>query len=199
MKQFIIICSLFGVITQTLSAQDSVLLKRYFRINLTLQNGDARKGYLSVLSDSSVGISHSPVAIQVANSSIYPYQKINYSDIQQMNVRRKSSVGRGLFYGSMIGIFTGIMTGLAMGSDPDHKVQIPDFFSSGYDTYTVKGVTAGEKAAAGAILGGMGGAVIGGIVGALAHKTFIIGGKKKPFTEMRGSLISRVYSTTGSH
>jgi len=197
MKQFIIVCALLSVVTQTLSAQDSVLLKRYFIVNLTLLNGEIKKGYLSVLSDSSVGVSHSPVTIRVENSSPFPYQKINYSDIQEMNVHRHSSVGRGIFYGSMIGMVTGILTGLALGSDPDQTYLWPDFFGTGSFTFTMKGITAGEKAVAGAFLGGLGGAVIGGVVGALAHKTFIIGGKKKQFTEMRGSLISRVYSTTG--
>ncbi len=124
MKQFIIACSLFSIAAQTLYAQDSILLRRYFRINLTLINGSARKGYLGVLSDSSLGISSSPVTMQVANSSKYPYQKIDYSDMQEMKVRRKSSVGRGVFYGSMIGLVTGFMAGVVQGSDPDKTVLI---------------------------------------------------------------------------
>ena len=160
-----------------------------------MTNGSESKGFLGVLSDTSLGLSQKPVTMQVIKSPNYPYQKINYSDIEGMTVKRKSSVGRGIFYGSMIGVVTGFLAGVVQGSDPDYTETLPELFGNGYYTYTVKGMSALDKGAAGALTGGLFGAVVGGIVGAVAHKTFIIQGKKKNFTEMRSSLLTRVYST----
>ena len=197
MKQSLITLSLLFMFTHALPAQDSILLRRYFKVNLILLNGSESKGWLGVLSDTSIGLSQKPVTMQVIKSPKYPYQKINYSEIEGMTIKRKSSIGRGIFYGSMIGVLTGFLAGVVQGSDPDYTETLPEIFGNGYYSYTVKGMSALDKGAAGAFAGGLSGAVIGGIVGAVAHKTFIIQGKKKNFTEMRGSLLTKVYSTKG--
>ena len=197
MKQSLITLSLLFMFTHALPAQDSILLRRYFKVNLILLNGSESKGWLGVLSDTSIGLSQKPVTMQVIKSPKYPYQKINYSEIEGMTIKRKSSIGRGIFYGSMIGVLTGFLAGVVQGSDPDYTETLPEIFGNGYYTYTVKGMSALDKGAAGAFAAGISGAVIGGIVGAVAHKTFIIEGKKKNFTEMRGSLLTKVYSTKG--
>jgi Na+/glutamate symporter len=81
-----------------------------------------------------------------------------------------------------------------MGDDPDKVVKEANIFSNGFSYVTIPGIKATEKGVAAAIAGGIGGVIIGGIIGAVAHKTFIIQGRKKKFNEMKETVLERIYS-----
>jgi hypothetical protein len=78
-------------------------------------------------------------------------------------------------YGALIGVGVGAVAGLALGNDP-----------SGWLAYTAE-----EKALEGSIIALPVGALIGAIIGAIAHKTFMVGGSKKEYKAMRESIMNK--------
>jgi len=181
MKQIIIPVFLALMIVQAAQAQDLNIKKKkeYFRCFVYSTDGLVHKGWLGYLTDSSLLVAKNQTFLQ---SETYPRDKMqsfDYSSLQQLKLRKKGSVGRGILYGSLIGVASGFIVGMAMGDDPPQTTM----FKS----------TAAEKGAALAMVGGLGGALIGGIIGAVAHKTFIIQGKKKKLVEMKETVLERIY------
>lgn len=154
---------------------DSLHLKpRIYKTNiLTYDKSDFIKGYLVNLSDSGLELSSSPVRLSLEKKnnlqSVY-----NYDQLRQVTIRRKGSTGRGAGYGALIGLGFGAIGGLISGDDP------PGWFA----------LTAGQKAIGYGILGIPVGALVGLIVGTVSHKTFIIGGNKNKYKEMRESILN---------
>jgi hypothetical protein len=122
---------------------------------------------------------------------------IGVDQIQSISLRKKNSVLKGALIGLGIGALTGVIAGFVSGDDPVQP------YNSGQDPYSALGnvfiafdnsfaMTAGEKAAGGAILLGGTGAIIGTIVGAIAKKKFIIGGKKEVYRDLQGDLMKRL-------
>ncbi len=182
---------------QAINAQEieTVTRKRIFKVNIHELNGSSHHGFLGYLSDSGLFVSKKPVMLQNEHNQFNTMNKFDYSILKEMRITRKSSVGRGILYGSMIGLFTGFAAGLISGNSPDKTVTEYDWFSGHPYPYTIPGTTAVEKGVVYGVVGGLGGALIGGIVGALAHKTFIIGGKKKNYDEMKETVLERIYTS----
>ena len=120
-----------------------------------------------------MALSSSPVPLNLENGDLFSVY--NYDQLRQVTVRRKASTVRGLGYGALIGFGIGAIAGLASGDDP-----------SGWFAYTAE-----QKAIVAGVLGIPVGAVIGVIAGAVAHKTFIIGGSKDNYKAMRESLLNK--------
>lgn len=180
MKQIIIPFFFILMTVQTAQAQDLNFKAKeeYFHCRVYSLDGLLHKGWLGYLTDSSLLVAKNPTFLQ---SETYPKESMrsfDFSSIRQLQLQRKGSVGRGILYGSLIGVASGFIAGLAMGNDPDG---------------TIIKTTAAEKGAVLAVTGGLGGALIGGIIGALAHKTFIIQGRKKKFVEMKETVLERIY------
>jgi hypothetical protein len=194
MKQLIIASAILVFLVQVLGAQDSIPKKRYYKTTIRLVSGPVIRGFVAVINDSALLVSKTPVPLQANNYPRSMMKRVDYSDLRQVRLQRKAAVGRGILYGALIGFATGFIAGVAQGNDPDKHYTIQDFLGTGYSySYTIKGTTALEKAASGGVVGGIGGMLIGGIIGAFAHKTFVIGGTKKKFTEMRTEVLQRIY------
>lgn len=117
----------------------------------------------------------------------FPYRKM-----ESIVLQRKGSVGRGMLWGGISGALLGVVIGFMSGDDTDRQLAPGTFdFSISF--------TAREKAAGYGILGGIGGMAMGGIIGALAKKTFIIGGKKENHDLYRQSVLEMTNSGKSRH
>jgi len=86
-------------------------------------------------------------------------------------------VWRSTLVGFGIGAATGALLGFVSGDDPKE-----DWFA----------LSAGEKAAGGAILGAGVGMLVGFFIGVAGHHTFYIGGERKKYEQMRRKTIARL-------
>ena len=87
-----------------------------------------------------------------------PYRIIPVNAIDQINVRKKGSVGRGILIGAAAGFATGAILGLAEGDDAE---------SSGWNFFSM---TAEEKALGYGVLLAVPGSILGGLIGSTKIK-----------------------------
>lgn len=121
------------------------------------------------------------------SQTVFPFSKVESIELQ-----RKGSVGRGLLWGGVTGAALGIIIGFVSGDDP------PRQSNPGQLDLSVR-LTAPEKALFLGILGGGGGTAVGAIIGALAKKTFIIGGKKENHDLYRQTVLEMTNAGKSRH
>jgi len=189
MKYYSILILCIVCTGQSLVAQDSALLKKIsFRISVTNFDNTTAKGWLTTIEDSTVQVSNHPVHFGGANLAGASLKTIDYSQVSQIKLKRSNGAGRGAIIGAVCGFIVGAAAGLIAGDDP-HVPASQDYFGFG-EAFRM---TAIDKAA---ILGISGAALMSGagaIIGAFAKKTFIIGGRKEKFDEMRVNVLDKAY------
>jgi hypothetical protein len=176
--------------SQFLVAQeDSTRLKKIsFRISVTDFDNQKTKGWLSKINDSSVQISSLPKHFGDTRITNATLKEIGYSQVSAIKLKRNNGAGRGAIIGAVCGFIIGAAAGFIAGDDP-HVPASQDYFGIG-EAFRM---TATEKAI---ILGISGAAVMSGagaLIGTFAKKTFIIGGKKEKFDEMRINVLDKAY------
>jgi len=156
---------------------------RRITLKLTLVDSILRveHGYLAAMADSGLVMVKSPVMFDQQLSTT-PSNLVPYQNISMVTVRRKGSVGRGILIGGLSGMFLGGVIGYISYKPVNCEGALFCLdFGPGYD------------AAAGASLGSLAGVVIGGIIGSLAKKTWIIGGKRNRFDDMKSNVMDMTY------
>ena len=178
MKHFIILTWLLPAFSQSLPAQDSLPQKsRILSAKITTLSGHMSAGYFYAMTDSALLISTQKQPLRwydTANKGMYRFE---YQDLGKAEIYKKGQVGRSLLTGLLIGGAVGAVIGFASGDDSK------DQFLA---------LTAGEKAfGLGAVGGGLG-AITGLILGLVAHKTFVIRGKKENYDRMRTKMMKKL-------
>ena len=116
---------------------------------------------------------------------------IQVSQINTIALQKKNAGLKGALLGLGAGVITGAIIGFAEGDDP-----ITPYTGTWGDVFIGLGnafaMTAGEKAAAGALGLGVMGGITGFILGKVAKKKFIIGGQKDTYHDMQGDLMKRL-------
>ena len=123
------------------------------------------------------------------NSGSMPIQ---VSQINTIALMKKNAGLKGALIGLGIGAATGAIIGLASGDDEIMQCTSGDFFCLGAALNNAFAMTAGEKAAAGALGLGVLGSLSGFILGKVAKKKFIIGGQKDTYRDLQGELMKRL-------
>ncbi|MDP4129945.1 MAG: hypothetical protein Q8918_07460 [Bacteroidota bacterium] len=178
MKHVMLMLVISMLMSQLLPAQDSLVRRQViFKVNVFDSLSIKRSGYLAALNDSVLFITKGLFSSSFLNLSDHALQKFGYQNLEQVDLVRTGSNGRGALYGTICGILIGAVAGFVSGDDPE------GFFS----------LSAGDKALLYGAIGAGGGAIIGGIIGAVAHKTFIIGGRKDQFRRMKVALGDRPF------
>jgi|GEM_PF-589604 len=183
------------VAAQTASSDDSILLKkRVYKISITTSDAKKVNGYLANLSLSHVYLSPLPLPVNLSDSGKY-LASYSYDHLEKIQMKRKGAAMRGALYGALIGLTAGVITGFASGSDPVSTYDNPydpfgTFFTGIANAFRM---TAGQKAAAGGLVGVVTGALVGVVVGSLVKKKFIIGRKKEKFRVMRLNVLEKLY------
>ncbi|HYJ39111.1 MAG TPA: hypothetical protein VEV87_10860 [Chitinophagaceae bacterium] len=138
-------------------------------------------GYLAAVADSGIIMLKSPVVFDqtLANSHL---NTIAYHELKEVTIKRKGSVGRGIWMGSVAGFAVGAVIGA--------KNYVP---CNG--EYCLDPGRGGQAIGVG-FLGAIGGGIVGGIIGSVAKKTFIIGGKRENYKRMKESILDRTYKST---
>jgi len=191
--KMLLLLILTGIHISTFSQVGARPGKKLYKISVSLYHGGKSSGFIADVEDTAVHIVPSAASIRYNSYSDRDVEKVNYSDISKIVVRRKGSTGRGMLYGALIGLGTGVVAGLISGSDPVTTQGNPDLYGFDVAMNNAFRMTAGEKAVLLGLGGSLNGALIGGIIGGLARKTFIIGGKKEKFKEMQLNVLDKVY------
>jgi len=138
-------------------------------------------GILYQVEDNKLRISHS------FNQEIYDLNQFHYQDvyaheINEVKLRRKGGIGRGVLIGFVSGFATGALIGLVSGNDPPcaHPPRNSGFGGAlGYAFCEGFRMTAAEKAIGGGISLGLLGGIVGAVVGSLKIKIPINGSQEK--------------------
>lgn len=194
---------LLGISTQiTAVAQkvftgDSIpLKKRIYKVSIITTGQKKNTGYLTNLTDSNLYLSTSPLHFGSGKTSNH-LSEYSFNHLEKIEIERKGIVIRSAWQGALIGLIAGVITGLVSGDDPPAPVydNPNDPFGSALYVLASFRMTAGEKAAAGGIVGAGTGALIGALVGSLTKKKFIIGGNRQKFHSMRENILEKLYVT----
>lgn len=161
---------------QVIFAQQPVLKHNYYlKARVWQTNQPVREWYMADVTDSAVLLVQDPVKFRQSGLSA---TSLNYQQVDVMFLKRKGSVGRGLWKGALGGMILGGIVGAITYKKCD-------------ECWLDFGI--GADIAAGAILGTGGGGIIGMIVGALSGKHFTISGNKEKFDHMRLSVLDMAY------
>lgn len=187
MKKIILVLTFVVALIVISNAQDSISSKhRIYKVTVTTESSNsAAKSYLASVSDSSIFISSNAILFKGYGTSNVNYSKmnkINFADLDKVRLRRQGSTGRGLLKGAIVGVLGGTLLGPI--TYPKPKDDIDRFI------YALSGLNRTNYTIASGMYGGLGGAIVGSVVGAIAHKTFIIGGRKEKFDAMKSKLIN---------
>jgi hypothetical protein len=180
MKPLITIVSLAALLSQSVKAQDSASNRsRTYRAVVVTMKNVRTGGYLSNLADSAACLATYPVQLKLRSLEDGAGQRFRYNDIQQITLKRKGRVGRGILTGAIVGTIVGGIVGLVSGGD-----------SGGSQQWVV--ITPAEAALAGAAGGCVTGMGLGAIISALTKSNFTIGGSKQKYQAMREAMIIRI-------
>ncbi|MBS1935044.1 MAG: hypothetical protein JST96_13665 [Bacteroidetes bacterium] len=169
------------VSTVTFSYPQDTLPQKEIKFKATIRTTklNLQRGYLFGISNTDIHLSKTKAPLRFYGLDNSPEtSKFNFSDIDLVSIRRRNSIGRGAAIGSVSGaLLFGIIAAVSSSSESSDTWQI---------------ISPGAQIAGGVIVGGIAGAGIGILIGALAHKTFIIHGKKERFEKMRNAMMSKV-------
>ena len=160
----------FSMIMQKSFAQDSLIMNDLMRYKIRILTIEHKSIYGKLTALDSLGLKIDD------KKSVKFY---SYLQIQETRVKRKGTVGKGIFFGILGGAVIGVISGLT-----EPTTDVVDY---------ILDISRGEKVAYSALGGGILGGIVGGITGAIIHRSFIIKGRKEKFSEMRNKLLSRVY------
>ncbi len=116
------------------------------------------------------------------------FYSIDASQINTIALKKKNGGLKGALIGLGIGAALGAIAGFVSGDDPVIQSTGNPYADPFISLGNAFAFTAGEKALALGAVGGLTGALIGGIIGAVAKKTFIIGGNKDVYHNTRAIL-----------
>lgn len=200
-KLFTLICICFHFISmsQVHSIPNNTNVKgKVFKAIITDRAGESLMGYIGAFNDSAIWLTDDAASIRFNMVERESLAAIHYRNIEKVIVRRKNATGRGLLFGALAGLGTGITTGLIIGDDP------PCYYSGPADPSNLFGLgtalceafrtSATQKAVALGGAGALGGAIIGGVIGAVAKKRYVINGRKEGFQTLQLSVLERIYA-----
>lgn len=167
--------------------------QKIYKVSIAQTSAKIATGYLVAIKDTVLSLTPDAASIHFNAIEEKKLEKIHYSNIEQVTLKRKGSTGRGMLQGALIGFATGAITGLIMRDDPPCYPSQQDFFGIGTALCEDSRITAGQKAVATGSIGAVGGALFGGIIGSVARKRFIIGGNKEKFQKMQLTVMDRMY------
>jgi hypothetical protein len=187
-----LLLALFAALHLSASAQDAPQKLKRFKVNVFHDKRDISSGFLVPLSDTMLRMVEFASAINGSDLNSR-YRDFHYGSINKITVTRKGSVGKGLLIGTLAGIVLGTTIGYMSGDDPPCTPNSNDVFGLGYALCEGFRTTASEKAAMGAVVGGVLGAPVGIGIGALVRKKFIIGRRKQAFQDMHANMLQWIY------
>ena len=186
MKQNLLLLIFLSMVFSATAQTDTIApakTTRPSRATINTMDGKIIKGWLYSTDTAAVYLLHARTkTLQSLNYKSPDQNQPTYSiDALQINtiaLKKKNAGLKGALIGLGAGAVIGAVIGFASGDDPVTPYTgevFSDIFISVGNSFAM---TAGEKAAALSVVGGLTGALIGGITGALLKKKFIIGGKK---------------------
>jgi hypothetical protein len=183
MKPLTLTCVLTILILQAVKSQDSLKTALptdtavqgiFYKAIIYMTNFVVAKGYLVTVKDSSVYISQTKKPLSFDHVNPAYLKKIDYRSIGEVKINKSHAMGTSILVGALLGVVTGAVIGYASGDDSE-------WF----------GLTAGEKAFVGGIIGGGAGTLVGALIGKTSEKKFLINGEWESLQEMKEDLQNR--------
>ncbi len=186
MKTLLLVLAI--MVFATAHSQTRPVNKKTFKVSVVDTTLLEHKGYLLSVSDSDLVMLTAPV---IFDQGLFSSKGTSYSfeTISKVTYSRKGAVGRGILIGGLTGAVVGTIVGAITYKkpepcDPQNPFCIQLDFGAGLD------------AAAGGILGTLGGGLIGGVLGAVAKRTFIIGGRREDFKKFQINVLDKAYGNS---
>lgn len=167
-----------------------------YKVTITEINGKINKGYLAGFNDSMVYLlpyDFSKIGIKLSKHETY--DQFSYRQIDRISFRRKSSTGRGILYGGLIGSSVGLIAGAMVGEQTEISKGVQGFWffpSIAPGTKVVK-ASALEILIKYSFVAAAAGEIIGGSVGLFSTKSYEIKGLKDNFDDVRNTMNSKMY------
>jgi hypothetical protein len=131
---------------------------------------------LATINDSVIFLSKNPVSFSLTNTINPAWQNFDYPNLQQVQIQRKSSAGRGALFGA-----------LSTFAAFEIYILVTSGQQTTYNFNTLQRTVLFAIPAS--ILGG----IVGVIIGAAIHHTYVIDGIKEKFLEMKNGIKNRLY------
>jgi hypothetical protein len=199
MKQNLLLLIFLSIVFSAASQADSIGSVKTKAPSIAIINtmdGKKIKGWLYKIDTGNVYLL--PASVRTLQPLNYKSPNLNDASyrvealqINTIALKKKNAGLKGALIGLAAGAAIGAAIGFASGDDPVAQYSgnaLGDMFVSLGNAFAM---TAGEKAAGLALVGGLTGALIGGITGALLKKKFIIGGKKDVYRNTQEELVKR--------
>jgi hypothetical protein len=180
MKQISVLLTLMLASSFCLHAQDNFPWSKNppRRAFIEFIGGDSSKGFIRSLDDSTLLFAKRKSALSDLRRIHPEVQVIPYRDIDILRVHRLGSTWKGIGIGAVAGAIAGAIIGAATYQAPPPPTNWNQVFIEIVDNKQI-------AILGGTVLGTFTGIVVGAIVGAVAHKKFIIQGKKDRFRQMQ--------------
>ncbi|MCU7550829.1 hypothetical protein OCK74_17045 [Chitinophagaceae bacterium LB-8] len=136
-------------------------------------------GYLSNLTDSKIYISNNQISYG-EHPNLNAQKKFSYTEMSQVSLRQKGSIGRGILIGTISGSLFGAFVGLIAYQKPN----------CGTGAWVCIDLGPSYSALGGGIVGALTGALIGGIIGATNKKVSALHEKKEKHDAMKISVLA---------
>jgi hypothetical protein len=133
------------------------------------------RGYFVSIQDSSLYVSRGKMPVNFKNANLSALQKIDYKNLVSAKLYNRGKNVLTILLCAVAGAGIGALIGQAGGND-----------TSSFGLFG----TAGEKAAAGALIGGGVGSLIGIVISKAQEKHFLINGEWKSLQEMKEGLLN---------
>lgn len=193
MLTFLICLSCIVKGQQFIPAHKKVITYKVTIINI---NGKISKGYLAGFDDSTVFLlPYNFSKNRMMISKHETFDKFSYQQIDRISFRRKSSTGRGILFGGIIGSAVGLIVGGIVGEQTEISKGSPGFWFFPAIAPGTKIVTASanEVMFKYSFIAAAAGEIIGGTIGLFSTKKYYVKGLKENFDNVRNTMISKMY------
>jgi hypothetical protein len=181
MKQLIFLLGLLASQSQELLAQADLPPRQIvYKTKVQSVLSGQKIGYLRFISDSTILLSPERLPLGPVAPISGELHSYHYRELDLIQLRRQGIVPQGVIIGAVAGCATGLIFGY-IASQP--VINFGNSEEPG-NRYVGKG----------ALIGTISGAILGAVFASFAHKTFVILGNKQKFTEVRQTLLERMYN-----
>ena len=198
MKKILLLLFLLPVLTTVAQTDTIVPVKNPKPSIATISTMDGRKvkGWFYRMDNDNVYLLNDrikkPQLVDIKKTGSYNETvRINALQINKITLKKKNGGLKGALIGLGVGVIIGAIAGYAGGDDPvmAYTGTLNDLFAGFNNAFAM---TAGQKAVAEGLLGGVTGPLTGAVIGALVKKKFIIGGKKDKYRDLHNDLMQRL-------
>ncbi len=153
--------------------------KALYKIQLQEMSGNTAEGFFTNITDDEVFYSREKTEFGSSATSV---KKVNYADLDVVEVQKKDAVAISTLTGFGVGAFVSSVFGYLS-------------YSGNSSDNPLEGLAAFDKAGKFGLYGGIAGGIIGLAIGIASKQTFTLGGKKENYKQMKFDVLEKIYGS----